>query len=245
MEDNNNMVSPKKWDKTKGLLLMTTILFGVTATIEGFVIAYRTGAMNPRLAVKAVKSKSGNVGGIPMPDTSPLARSASKTGGAPTLTTPGKAAPPAPPVNVVPAPTPPSPAPSIPPNPDPSDPFSGLDGLAKRMRKHFSNLFKGFGGSGQQLFSFKMGGDDVSLQVREKADEVIITGRIPGADASKFNIQIQDRNFTISGERSSGQGFFSMKTSFSQTLSLPADVDAARMITKYEKGVLTVRIPKR
>jgi HSP20 family molecular chaperone IbpA len=94
-------------------------------------------------------------------------------------------------------------------------------------------------------FTLRLGGEDVDLKLEEDAEAVWVVARVKNAVADKFNIQVQGRIFSLAGERKIGSGGFQGTVSFSQSLTLPADVDPTRMTSEFKDGVLRVRLPKK
>lgn len=76
---------------------------------------------------------------------------------------------------------------------------------------------------------------------------------LPGAEESNVNISCKDQELTISGtidqlqEDHQGSSLLRRERrsgSFSRTISLPALVEVDKMETKFDKGVVTILIPK-
>jgi HSP20 family protein len=89
------------------------------------------------------------------------------------------------------------------------------------------------------------------IDVRETADEYVITAELPGLRRDDIHIQVTDGRLQISGERRErglpceqyhrierGHG------SFSRTFQLPLPVDEDRVTAELRDGVLTVVCPK-
>ena len=90
------------------------------------------------------------------------------------------------------------------------------------------------------------------LDVKEDNKAFHVVAELPGLTEKEVDVTFHDGMLTIRGEkkverdekkdmwhiveRSSG--------SFSRQLSLPANVDAEKIAAKFEKGVLTVELPK-
>jgi len=92
-----------------------------------------------------------------------------------------------------------------------------------------------------------------NIDIRDEGDRFVIKIDLPGADASNVDITCEEQQLKISGsvdqlqeehqdgslmrrERRSGR--------FSRTIPLSAPVEADKMKTKLDKGVMTVTIPK-
>lgn len=122
-----------------------------------------------------------------------------------------------------------------------ADPFAQIDRMMQRMHQRMQRGMRNFGGG----FTLRLGGNDADLDVREEPDAVIVTARVKDAVAGKFDIKVNGRQFTLRGQRRIGGGAFQGVVSFSQSVSLPADVDPTGMTSKFENGVLRVRLPKK
>lgn len=84
-----------------------------------------------------------------------------------------------------------------------------------------------------------------------KGDDIVIIAEAPGVKKEELDIQVKGRTIQISGaksiayddrvslhrrERSSGQ--------FSRSLSLPVEVDAAKVKAEYRDGILALFLPR-
>lgn len=75
---------------------------------------------------------------------------------------------------------------------------------------------------------------------------------LPGMAEDDLSIEVQDGTLTISGERTAEherreQGWFRVERSFgrfNRSLALPEGVDANAVTADFDRGVLTVQIPK-
>jgi HSP20 family molecular chaperone IbpA len=128
--------------------------------------------------------------------------------------------------------------------PDPADPLGGLFGRGLQdMMRDMQQRMRGFGGGGG--FTLRLGGDDLTLDVEEEGDAVVVVARIQDAVEGKFDVKVDGRLFTLRGERRVGQPGMQASVSFSQSVSLPADVDPTKMTSEFKDGVLRVRLPKK
>lgn len=79
-----------------------------------------------------------------------------------------------------------------------------------------------------------------------------LEAEIPGADPDKLDISVEGNRIRISGTREVGgreeETSFHRREretgSFKREFELPYDVDAEKINASYEKGVLTVRMPR-
>jgi HSP20 family protein len=86
----------------------------------------------------------------------------------------------------------------------------------------------------------------------ETQDAYVLRADLPGLDASDVSIELENRVLTVSGERRAestedGAGYRRVERSFGafrRALTLPAGVDAEAITASFDKGVLSVRVPK-
>lgn len=91
-----------------------------------------------------------------------------------------------------------------------------------------------------------------ATDLAETADAYVLRADLPGLDPSDVKIELENRVLTISGERrteSAGQGGGYHRVeraygAFRRALTLPAGVDADAITASFDKGVLTVSVPK-
>jgi HSP20 family protein len=86
-----------------------------------------------------------------------------------------------------------------------------------------------------------------------EADEYfVLKADLPGLGEEDVSIEVQDGTLVIKGERKSEhesreRGFYRIERStgsFSRSLTLPDGVDADAISAEFDRGVLTVQIPK-
>ncbi len=116
------------------------------------------------------------------------------------------------------------------------------------MNRLFSNLFDtptGFAPAAARRWV-------PALDVAETADAYVLRADLPGLDPADVTIELEHRVLTISGERRAEQttedgGYRRVERSFGsfrRALTLPAGVDADAITASFDKGVLTVSVPK-
>ncbi len=88
----------------------------------------------------------------------------------------------------------------------------------------------------------------LAVDVREEADEYVVSALVPGLKADDLNIQVLDGVVTIEGEFKDIESEFLMRElphgSFSRTLRMPVSLQADKVAANIEDGVLTLRLPK-
>ncbi|MGC4106744.1 MAG: Hsp20/alpha crystallin family protein [Thermomicrobiales bacterium] len=94
------------------------------------------------------------------------------------------------------------------------------------------------------------------LDVYAQGDDVIVVAAVPGVDPAAIAITVEKNTVTLAGKAasSSTEGTATATTwyvqelprgSFSRTLTLPFEVDAARADATFENGLLRMTLPKR
>jgi len=94
------------------------------------------------------------------------------------------------------------------------------------------------------------------VNIYETADDVFVAASLPGIDASKVNVQVENGYLKVTGEQKpivpadekteytthcEGIRHYGQ---FSFTLSLPWEVNAENADAQYEDGILRIRFPK-
>jgi HSP20 family protein len=94
------------------------------------------------------------------------------------------------------------------------------------------------------------------VNIYETREEIIVAASLPGLDASKVNIEVQEEQLTLSGEQQPVLCFDETESAtvhlngiprfgkFQFSFQLPASVDAQQAQAKYVDGVLCVRFLK-
>lgn len=91
-----------------------------------------------------------------------------------------------------------------------------------------------------------------ALDVIEKPDAFEISVDLPGIDPADVEITVEDSTLTLSGSREFTGEVQDEQVhrverrygAFSRSLSLPRNVKADEIAAAFDKGVLTVRVPK-
>ena len=104
----------------------------------------------------------------------------------------------------------------------------------------------------------KMFGDNSQLpavNIKEEDDNFTIELAAPGMDEESFDVSIENNTLTISVEQSDSkndqdnEGRYTRQefnySSFKRSFSLPESVDEDTIDASYEKGVLSIIVPKR
>lgn len=91
-----------------------------------------------------------------------------------------------------------------------------------------------------------------AMDLTEAEDHFVLKADLPGLDDDDVAIEVQEGTLTVAGERRAEhvqreKGWHRIERSFgrfSRALSLPEGVDPDGVTAEFDRGVLTVRIPK-
>jgi HSP20 family protein len=119
--------------------------------------------------------------------------------------------------------------------------------LRNLMDRWFDNSLLGSTGEWTQNFS-----PDLAMDVVEKEDEYLVKASLPGIDPDDLDITFANGALTIRGEVKEEQENQNERYhlrerrygSFARSISLPASVQAEAIEAHYDKGILTLRLPK-
>ena len=89
------------------------------------------------------------------------------------------------------------------------------------------------------------------MDLTENDKEIVVTAEMPGLDDKDFEVTVSGDLLTLKGEKAeheqrNGDAYYIERRfgSFSRSIRLPFDVRDQKVDARYEKGVLTLRIPK-
>ncbi len=88
------------------------------------------------------------------------------------------------------------------------------------------------------------------VDIYEDEEKVVVEAELPGIDPKDINITVDQDRLIIKGKTSKtkeNKSFFRterIKGSFMRSFLLPTSVESEKILASYEKGVLTVSIPK-
>jgi HSP20 family protein len=120
--------------------------------------------------------------------------------------------------------------------------------LEDRMERIFGSSFPALGEQPMEWLP--------AIDLKEGDDEFVLTGEFPGMNENDIHVDIEQNTLTLKGEKKSEREEEKEKDgrwhliersygSFVRSFTLPASVDAAKIKANFDKGVLTVRMPKR
>jgi HSP20 family protein len=102
-----------------------------------------------------------------------------------------------------------------------------------------------------ELFDFKRGnGYNPDVDIFETDMDLVIEAEVPGISKEDLKLNIEDDILTLEGEKKSenkDEEYLckeSKEGRFSESFSLPENVDKDKIKAKFENGVLRITIPK-
>jgi len=128
------------------------------------------------------------------------------------------------------------------------DPFRDLVSIQDELNRLFGRTFTGPeamrpAASGQWM---------PAMDVFETEDKIVATLELPGIEPKEVDVAVEDSTLTVSGKRE-----FTSETnednyhrverrygSFTRSISLPQTVDTEKVSARFDKGVLTIEVPK-
>lgn len=126
------------------------------------------------------------------------------------------------------------------------------------FRNEMDRLFDSFFSGMPALSGFRqafppMQGLTPNLDVKETDKQVIVKADLPGIDEKDISLTIQDGILSLRGEKKSEktsehENYHIMERShglFQRAIRLPDSVDENKAEARFDKGVLTVTLPKR
>lgn len=130
-------------------------------------------------------------------------------------------------------------------------PEDGLMLVQARMNRAFDELLRGFPGFPAELSGLQSL-EAPRIDVRETAEDVQVEAELPGVDEKDVELALHEGVLVLKGEKKfehkqEQAGWHQLERSygaFQRAITLPAEVDAAKVEARFEKGVLRVRLPK-
>jgi HSP20 family protein len=129
------------------------------------------------------------------------------------------------------------------------DPFLSFRRDVDRM---FDDFFSGFGrrAVGSPFASWTA--PTPSLDLTETEKEIVVTAEMPGLDDKDFEVNVSGDVLTLKGEKRAkhehrnGDAYHMERRfgSFSRSVRLPFEVQDEKVDARYQKGELTIRVPK-
>jgi HSP20 family protein len=129
------------------------------------------------------------------------------------------------------------------------DPFVTFRREVDRM---FDDFFSGVGARAAPHWGGGGLGVVPTVDVTDAEKEMVVTAELPGLDEKDFEVTLAGDVLTIKGEKKeetenrNGGAYYVERRfgSFSRSVRLPFTVEDDQIDAKYDRGVLTIRVPK-
>ncbi|HYG73419.1 MAG TPA: Hsp20/alpha crystallin family protein [Planctomycetota bacterium] len=113
----------------------------------------------------------------------------------------------------------------------------------RRLQDDFDSLFSGHSGA---VHAFP------PVNVWRNEDGVVVTAELPGVERENIDVSVVGDTLTLRGggeKQSLKEGDMwhrreRLSDAFTRTLQLPFHVDATKVEASFDKGVLTIRLPR-
>jgi len=130
-----------------------------------------------------------------------------------------------------------------------TQPEDTLLSLHNDIDRLFDSFFRGFDLApfGESFSTFSP-----NIDVKENDHNYQVTAELPGMDENDINLTLDNNILTISGEKKQetedkGQNYYRTERSygsFQRCISLPPNIEADKIDANFNKGILTVTLPK-
>jgi len=124
-------------------------------------------------------------------------------------------------------------------------PFADFDLMRQQLMRLFDAVGENaLGNVGAGVFP--------PINITQDNDSIYVRAEVPGIHANELEISAQGRRLSISGNRAiakeSDRASYHRKEraegEFNRTVMLPAEIDVVKVEARYNKGILTVTLPK-
>ncbi len=117
----------------------------------------------------------------------------------------------------------------------------------RRLHGDFDRMFDTF----RRDFAAPARTTGPAIDIRQAPEAVTLTVELPGLDENDVEVEIKEDRLTISGETASEtetEGDYSLRERrygrFSRSFRLPEDIDTDGIAASFEKGLLTITLPR-
>lgn len=138
--------------------------------------------------------------------------------------------------------------------PERRDPYTPLHDFQRQMNRLFDDFFGDFPLARRtDELGLAGAGFVPRIDVSETDKEVKVSAELPGMDEKDIAVEMSGEAVTIRGERKEereekGKNWHAREQTygaFQRTIPLPASVDGKKVKARFNKGVLTISVPKR
>jgi HSP20 family protein len=126
------------------------------------------------------------------------------------------------------------------------DPFRDLMSIQNEMNRLFGRTYSGETGG------TAAGAWIPALDIYETGDHYGVTVELPGVEPDSVDVSVEEQTLTIRGEREfyreiPDEAFHRVERrygAFARSLTLPSTADVDHITATFDKGVLTIEVPK-
>lgn len=127
------------------------------------------------------------------------------------------------------------------------DPFRDLMSIQNELNRLFGRTYAGGEATGQSSGAWVP-----PVDIFETKDKYVVNVELAGVDADSVDVSVEDSTLVIRGERIFYQdipeeAFHRVERRygpFARSVSLPQTANAERIEASFDKGVLTIEVPK-
>ena len=128
----------------------------------------------------------------------------------------------------------------------------GVSDVFGNLHREIDRVFTDFGKGLPALGEFGKASQALKVNVAETDTAIEVTVDIPGVESKDIDVQLKDGILSIKGEKKvesdeKKKDYHVVERSygmFERSLSLPSEVDGAKVEATFDKGVLKVTLPK-
>jgi HSP20 family protein len=128
------------------------------------------------------------------------------------------------------------------------DPFRDLVGIQDELNRLFGRTFTG----GESMRPSATGAWMPAMDVFERDDAIVAKLELPGIEPNDVEVAVEDATLTVSGTRefaseTNEENYHRVERrygSFSRSIALPQTADVEKVSARFDKGVLTIEVPK-
>lgn len=126
------------------------------------------------------------------------------------------------------------------------------DEMDRMFERIWNNPFAAIDSQDRWFGDFSLPDFQPKLDVTDDKDNLRVALEVPGIDSKDLEVEVRDGILTVSGEKkqeetSKDDGCYRTERSygyFQRSVPLPSEVDSAKAEAKFDKGILTIRMPK-
>jgi HSP20 family protein len=132
-----------------------------------------------------------------------------------------------------------------------ADPFEEMRALQRQINRVFDSYTRDIQGekssSSSEMITWRP-----TIDVKEDDKNITVHAEVPGVPKENINIDFENGNLTISGERKHEKKeenehyhrIERMYGRFSRTIAVPENIDPKTIVANYKDGVLEIILPK-